>query len=133
MTKREKLASAVRTAVMAVAGLALLMALVLPHHHHAGHICLAKTEYHFCQHDGESESSTTQAPCIEKEAFVAAKKASTATRTSTTTSSTPWHAALISAPTPTNEGAAKTTATTDCALPTSPIAANHGLRAPPMA
>ncbi|MCQ7926440.1 hypothetical protein NP234_24995, partial [Salmonella enterica] len=126
-----KLASAMRTAVMAVAVMALLSALVLPHHHHAGHICLAKTEYHFCQHDGESDSSAPGTPCIEKEAFVAAKKA-TATR-STTIAITPRHAAPTEAPAPDCAPAGKATATTDCALPTSPSTASHGLRAPPAA
>lgn len=130
MTKREKLTSAVRTVVMAVAVVALLSALVLPHHHHAGHICLAKTEYHFCQHDGENSGETTSAPCIEKEAFVAAKKATTGTRTAI---STPWHAAPATAPAPERTTADKATATPDVALPKSPTTANHGLRAPPAA
>lgn len=126
-------ASALRTVVMAIAVMALLTALVVPHHHHRTGICVATTECHVGQHghDG-ADNARSAAPCIDKEAFIVAKKQTTGGRLSTigTSLATATEAAPATAALPATR---LIRAACDDPTPTPPPAAGHGMRAPPCA
>lgn len=130
---RAKAASALRAVVMAIAVMALLTALVVPHHHHRTGICVATTECHVGQHghDG-ADNARGGVPCIDKEAFIVAKKQTSSGRVSTIC---PSLATATEAAIPQAERQATTLrrVAIDDPTPTPPPAAGHGMRAPPCA
>lgn len=131
-TSRAKAASALRTVAMAIAVVALLAALVVPHHHHRTGICVATTECHVGQHGHDGTDTRGAAPCIDKEAFIVAKKLTTGGRLTTIS---PSLATATEAANPQAER--KATKLLRVAIndptPTPPPAAGHGMRAPPCA
>lgn len=131
-TGRAKAASALRTVTMAIAVMALLAALVVPHHHHRTGICVATTECHVGQHGHDGADSRGGAPCIDKEAFINAKKQTTSGRTSTIC---PGLATATEATIPQAEQPVTILlrVASDDPTPTPPPTAGHGMRAPPCA
>lgn len=117
---------------MAVAVASLLIALVVPHHHHAGGICVAATECHVGQHGEGGADSRSAAPCIEKEAFIHAKKQATDNSLPATISpllaTQPEPAAATLRP-----GTRTAMAAGDAGETTPPMTAGQALRAPPAA
>ncbi|MGN0029924.1 MAG: hypothetical protein ACI35Q_09395 [Marinilabiliaceae bacterium] len=131
-TGRAKAATALRTVAMAVAVMALLTALVVPHHHHRTGICVATTECHVGQHGHDGADTRGGAPCIDKEAFINAKKQTTSGRTSTICPSlaTATEAGHATAEQPITK---LLRVASDDPTPTPPPTAGHGMRAPPAA
>lgn len=132
MASRAKALAALRAMAMAVAVVALLAALVVPHHHHRWGICVATTECHAGQDEGHGADSRRGASCIDKEAFIHAKKLPSGSTRATigTCLATAQEATSATVAQPATE---LFRPEGDGPTPTPPPATNRGKRAPPRA